>query len=82
MECETKREAESEAGQSAASAELETRGRSKGQLRPSVGAVTGAGVSDGACAFGVAEADTERKVLRVAGLEARNRADDENLPRD
>ncbi len=55
-----------EARQSAVSAELETRSGSGGQPCPIAGAVTGAGVSDGACAFGVAEADTERKVLRVA----------------
>jgi hypothetical protein len=84
------REVEREARQSAASAELETRGGSGGQSRPSVGAVAGAGVSDGACPFGVAEADTERKALRVAdsaeideletGLEVRTYGHEEGSP--
>ena len=84
------REVEREARQSAASAELEARGGSGGQSRPSVGAVAGAGVSDGACAFGVAKAHTERKVLRVAdsaeideletGLEVRTYGHEEGSP--
>ena len=84
------REVEREARKSAASAELETRGGSGGQSRPSVGAVAGAGVSDRACPFGVAEADTERKALRVAdsaeideletGLEVRTYGHEEGSP--